>query len=210
MAEGAHQLAAAEGVGEVVLAGFLVVEEDQAAAVLQRMQGALVQARGLLQAVAVAFQQVHQARARQAAQLFLVAELDRQHGAGVRFGRGRRRFAVAVLDGIAAGRHGSRRLGQFAFGEDVFVEDLVLFVDRRQRRHRRGFRGGRLGAGLDGRGGRCGGGRRRRLFRHQARLQLARQVADLVLQGGARGGIVRIAQPYPQLQQRRGNLPAEA
>ncbi|MNO84435.1 hypothetical protein D3C76_757750 [compost metagenome] len=97
---------------------------------------------------------------------------------------------------------------QFALGEDVFVEDFVLVVDRRQGGDFRScFRAGRLFRLLHhGDGRRLGG---RWLFRHQARLQLAGKIADLVLQGGARGGVVRVAQPNPQLQQRRGDLPAE-
>jgi len=48
------------------------------------------------------------------------------------------------------------------------------------------------------------------LLRHQACLQLARKVANLVLPSGTRGGVVRVAQPQAQLHQGRRQLPAQA
>ena len=48
------------------------------------------------------------------------------------------------------------------------------------------------------------------LFRYQARLQLARQIADFILTASAGRRVVRVAQPDAQLQQRRGNMPAKA
>ncbi len=48
------------------------------------------------------------------------------------------------------------------------------------------------------------------LFRHQACLQLAREVADLVVAPCAGCGIVRVAQPQAHLQQWCGNMPAQA
>ena len=49
-----------------------------------------------------------------------------------------------------------------------------------------------------------------RLFRYQACLQLARQVADFILTASAGRWIVRVAQPDAQLQQWRGDMPAQA
>ncbi len=233
VAEGAHQLAAAQGVGEVVVV-VAGVEENQAAAVAEGEQLALVQSCGLFQAVAVALQQVHQAAARQAPQLFLVAQLHGQHGAGVRqlwlgfflglfgdFGG----FFGEVLGERLSG-HG-RFVVQLVLGEDVLVE-LVLVARQVEAGFAfvlrlagdvvgdglggllRGFRQGRrgcLGRGLARRGSGLGG---RRLLRHQACLELAGQVADLVLQAGAGGGVVRVAQPHAQLQQRGGDVAAQA
>ena len=82
MAEGAHQFAAADGVGQVVLTNIQLMEQHQAAAVAQGVQFALIQAGSLVQAITVTLQQLHQTGARQAAQLFLCAQLDCQYGAG--------------------------------------------------------------------------------------------------------------------------------
>lgn len=226
MAEGAHQFAAAQGVSQVVVAAVLAAEQHQAAAVAEGEQLALVQRGGSLQAIAVALQQFHQACARQVAQLLLGAELDRQHGAaGVLFGLlrriGRRRgcrlevglggcgllHVAQVGEGIVFvmlddGRRARGGLGEFFVVVDVGVQvrhvevrfalglfvDEVLFVIQLGVVVRLGFR----------------------LFRYQARLQLTGEIADLVLATGAGGGIIRITQPYTQLQQRRGDVAAQA
>ncbi|MNI85566.1 hypothetical protein D3C73_1425710 [compost metagenome] len=73
VAESAQQLAAADCVGQVILAAVAAVEQHQSAAVVERVGLAIVQRRGLLQAVAVAFQQLGQAGAWQPAQLLLRA-----------------------------------------------------------------------------------------------------------------------------------------
>ncbi len=93
MAQRTHQFAAADRVGEVVLLVVLAMKQHQAAAIVERVQLGLVKRRGLLQAVSIALQQFGQARPRQAAQLFLPAELDGQHGAASRLRRGRRLYA---------------------------------------------------------------------------------------------------------------------
>ncbi|CRQ99898.1 hypothetical protein PAERUG_E16_London_17_VIM_2_04_14_03909 [Pseudomonas aeruginosa] len=221
MAERTHQFTAAERVGQVVGAVVAAVEENQAAAVAERVQAALVLAGGLFQAVAIALQEIHQAAARQPAQLFLSAELDRQHRTVLRFARSGGRcglfpgFGSVLVEGVLVQRvfvDGGEfhRLGLVQQGvaqrNVVFLEgrglDLaaaqVGFVVFQQDvvevlRQRCFFRL-----------------RRRRLLRHQALFQVARQVAQLVLQFGAGGRIVRIAQPDTQLQQGCGNLPPQA
>ncbi|MNQ88286.1 hypothetical protein D3C85_1035430 [compost metagenome] len=95
MAQGTHQLATADGMGQVVLAAVLAVEEHQAAAVVEGQQLAVVEAGSLVQAVAITLQQVHQASPWQAAQLVLGAQLDGQHGAALRLRRGGRRWSRA-------------------------------------------------------------------------------------------------------------------
>ncbi len=77
MAQGAQQLATADGIGQVVLATVATVEEHQGAAVIERVGFAFVQRRRLFQAVAVTLQQLGQACAWQTAQLLLGAQLDR-------------------------------------------------------------------------------------------------------------------------------------
>ncbi|MCY1507483.1 hypothetical protein D9M68_417600 [compost metagenome] len=49
-----------------------------------------------------------------------------------------------------------------------------------------------------------------RLLRYQPCLELTGQVADFVLAAGTGRGVVRVAQPDPQLQQGCGDVPAEA
>ena len=64
VAQRAHQLAAADGMGEIVLLVVLAMKQHQAAAIVERVQLGLVERRGLLQAVAITLQQFGQARPR--------------------------------------------------------------------------------------------------------------------------------------------------
>ncbi|MNH34253.1 hypothetical protein D3C79_948330 [compost metagenome] len=63
MTQGTQQLATADGIGEVVLAAVLAVEQQQGAAVVEGVHFAFIQRGSLVEAVAVAFQQLGQARA---------------------------------------------------------------------------------------------------------------------------------------------------
>ncbi|MNY39422.1 hypothetical protein D3C86_1741050 [compost metagenome] len=90
MTECAQQLAAANGIGQIVVAAVFGVEQHQRTAVVQRVQFALVQRSRLIEAVAVAFEQFFQAGARQATQLLLGAQLHGQNGAVLRHVRGSR------------------------------------------------------------------------------------------------------------------------
>jgi len=216
MGQRTHQLATADRMGQVVLLVVLAVEQHQAAAVVERVQLGLVERGGLLQAIAVALQQLGQARPRQAAQLVLGAELDGQHGTTGRTRNARLRRAA-----------GWRRAIEWRF----VVGDLQFVVVEVGRQSCRALRlvivqidveafGARLRALRDGAivilleiivieriaevEFRLG------LFRHQPCLQLARKVTDLVLAPGTRRRIVRIAQPEAHLHQRCRQLAAEA
>jgi hypothetical protein len=84
MAQRPQQFTAADGVGQVIVAAVFGVEQHQRAAIVQRVQFALIQRSGLFEAVAVAPEQFFQACAGQATQLLLRAQLHRQHGAVLR------------------------------------------------------------------------------------------------------------------------------
>ncbi|MNP49410.1 hypothetical protein D3C76_1435930 [compost metagenome] len=73
MPKGAQQLATANGIGEVVLAAVLAVEQHQGAAVVEGVHFAFIQRCGLVKAVAIALQQLGQAGARQTPKLLLGA-----------------------------------------------------------------------------------------------------------------------------------------
>ena len=60
VAQGAHQFTAANRMGQVIITAVALVKQHQAAAVAEGVQLALIQAGGLVQAVTVALQQVHQ------------------------------------------------------------------------------------------------------------------------------------------------------
>ena len=91
VAQGAQQLTAANGVGQVIVAAVFGVEQHQRAAVVQGVQFALVQRGGLVEAVAVAFQQFGQARTGQATQLVLGTQLHGEHSAVLRLAAACRR-----------------------------------------------------------------------------------------------------------------------
>ncbi|MNF79112.1 hypothetical protein D3C84_613180 [compost metagenome] len=193
MAERTHQFAAADGMGQVILTAVLAMEQHQAAAVVEGVQFASIERRGLVQAIAISLQQIHQARARQASELLLGAQLDGQHGAllrGVDGKRGNRCRCSAVVAQIGEGVVIVRWVawaviaslvavvkalivqvahleGRLVIVEVVLVGLLVMKI-----------LGLRLGLGF---------------FRDQAHLQLTRQVADFVLTAGAGRRIVRVA-----------------
>ncbi|MNC13378.1 hypothetical protein D3C75_611230 [compost metagenome] len=149
----------------------------------------------MLQAIAVAFGQLGQAGARQAAQLLLRTQLHGKHGAVLRLvgfdhgGLGRAFVVQQAGEGLVVilvrlgGKLGARcSLGCRGGVVQVFELLVVIFFRFRLRWRRRG----------------------------QARVQLAGDVADLVLAVGGRGIGLRIAQPHPQLQQRQGDEAALA
>ena len=219
-----QQLAAANGVGQVVVAAVFTVEQHQCAAIVQRMQFALVQRGCLVQTITIAFQQFHQSGAGQAAQLLLCPQLHREYGTRLRrrrcdrfwFGQGNRR--------------GTRRAGVAQVGKRVFVVVLVFFgahqlsrcsLGRRCRCsliERRVTQVAHFKARLVVFGlfvvavvvvvffwFRLGLWRRR----GQAGVELTSQVADLILTLDGRGVRIGFAQPYPQLQQGRGDMTAQ-
>ncbi len=62
--------------GQVILAALALVEQHQAAAVLEGMKLSLIERSSLFQATPITIQQVQQARTRQATQLLLSTELN--------------------------------------------------------------------------------------------------------------------------------------
>ena len=218
MAQRAQQFTAANGVGQVVVAAVFAVEQHQRAAIVQRVQLALVQRRRLVEAVAITLQQFHQAGTWQATQLLLGAQLHGQYSTRLRGGR----LGRLGLD------HRRWRLGRCVaqVGKRVFVVVFVFFgtddLARRSfwRRCRRGFIKARItqvthferrlvvfgffvvvfGFWL---------GFRLRRWRGQTCVQLAGEVADFILAVDGRGVRVRLTQPDTQLQQRCRNVPAQ-
>ncbi|MNI72000.1 hypothetical protein D3C73_1279160 [compost metagenome] len=71
MPQRSQQLTTADGVGQVIVATVFGVEQHQRAAIVQGVQFALVERGRLVEAVAVAFEQIFQACPGQASQLFL-------------------------------------------------------------------------------------------------------------------------------------------
>ncbi len=205
MAECAQQFAAANGVGQVVVTAVLAVEQHQGAAVIECLHFAFIQRGGLVEAVAVAFQQFSQARARQATQLFLRAQLYGQDCTGLW-------WACHCLLGWAGD------IGVIMqVGERLVVLVLVLVHDSSDGRacNGRGFVKAWIAQIANFK---C---RFVRLVfqrvvilcfwlyltrrRREAGMQLARQVANLVLALSGRGEFIQVTQPYAQLQQRRGD-----
>ena len=78
MTQSTQQFAAADGIGQVIVAAIFGVEQQQRAAIVEGFDFALIQRSSLLEAVAITLEQLGQARARQAAQLLLGTQLDRQ------------------------------------------------------------------------------------------------------------------------------------
>ena len=87
MAQGTQQLATADGIGQVVLTAVFTVEQHQRAAIIERVQLALIQRRRLIQAISIPLQQLHQACARQTSQLLLRAQLHGKYRTWLRRSR---------------------------------------------------------------------------------------------------------------------------
>ena len=198
MTQCAQQLAAANRVGQVVVAAVFGVEQHQRAAVVQGFDFALVQRSGLIQTVAVARLQFFQTCPRQTAQLLLRAQLHRQHCRVLRYVR--RRFAHGRL------RDSSQRLIA-QVGERVVV--IIVFDGADHMARSRLVRGQRAGF-VKARVAQIAHFELRlvffvlelrfrlrlgRRFRRVVGVQLPRQIANFILTFYARRVLVDPAQP---------------